>query len=158
VAVAVRFRPSFDGCVRRDRVGAGIGLVGVPKGHRDTRLVAGYGCERDPDGRALPRPRSEVGMQAVVAPDAANNGSRAGVHGDTIDPQVPVIVAGEDAAVRSAGKRMTSGCTGSKGGDRAQRECERRGAHQWPVSRRPITNRCIWLVPSTICKPFASRM
>ena len=66
--VAGRARAALDRRVRRDRVRAGVALVGVVERHGHPGLRAGRGRVGDADRAAVPQAGAEVGLEPGLAP------------------------------------------------------------------------------------------
>ena len=114
VPVAVGDRGlALDRDVRRDRIRALVALVGVfERDARLGRLLPVHHDVRDPDARAVPQPRAEVGVNRRVEPDRGDQGSR--VRGDRkrVHRLIPDARRGED---RAAAERRRGGCASGEG-------------------------------------------
>ena len=62
----------FNRCVRRNRIGARVTLIGIIEGYRDFRLRPIHNHKRNADGPPVPCPRAEIGMYADVGSNRLN--------------------------------------------------------------------------------------
>src|SRR5439155_2211998 len=103
----------------RDRVADSIALVCVLE--RDLRpwRLAGDNVERDSDRAAVPGSGAEVGVQAGVEPDRADQGRGIRCDGQLADGSIPRVRLRKDGAARRGGQ--------SEGGRRARQRGDEKG-------------------------------
>ena len=113
-------RAPLDRRVRRDRIGAGIALVGVLERDRHLRLGAGHGDERDADRAAVPEAGAEVGVHGAGCTDRRDVEGGVRIDGQRVDPGVPDMISWKDWD--SVDRRSGAGGDDQQGGEEQENE------------------------------------
>ena len=126
VPVAGRGAPALDLDAARDRIRPAVGLVGVLEGDARLALLLADDRDRDPDRRALPQPRAEVG---VHAPRRRRSSGRSRPSSPRPEACRPAGSRGSTSGRRGIGKRTAS--SGRSPSSLRARACRgtRRGPH-----------------------------
>ena len=114
MSITFAVRPTLNGRIVGNRVGAGVTFICVVEFDHDAGLIGRNDDVRDADWPAVigrPKARAEIGVKGSVAADGVNVILAQWVHGEMVNSGVPDVV----------GREQWAGQAGTDGGSRRRR-------------------------------------